>query len=118
MTKRIFALLLVLLLALTMVACQPSTQQSSTPDGGAEAPQDDGDSGDSGELERVTLRIILGGPDYSAKERVWQHVSEVCGDRLNADFEVTFFPWGDEYPQKLQLAISSGDDFDTCFDAD
>ena len=71
-----------------------------------------------GELERVTLKFVFGGPGYAAQKEVWDNVSKVAGDRLNADFQITFYPWGDEYVQKLQLQISSGDDFDLCFDGD
>ena len=107
-TKKILAALLALLMLLSLSACSqgPAEGESS------------GEVSADGTLPHVTLRFYLAGPDYSARERVWDNVSAVCGDRLNADFEIVFIPWGDEYPQKLQLAISSGDDFDMCFDAD
>jgi len=61
---------------------------------------------------------VFGGPGYEAMNQVWDNVSKLAGDRLNADFQITFYPWGDEYVQKLQLQISSGDDFDLNFDGD
>ena len=69
-------------------------------------------------LEHVTLKFVFGGPGYSSMEEVWKNVSKVAGDRLNADFQITFYPWGEEFKQKLQLQISSGDDFDLNFDGD
>lgn len=108
--KRVLALVLTIVMVLALAACS-KTPATTSPD-----PADPSSAG--GELPRTTIRIYLGGPDYSAKERVWENVSAICGDRLNADFDVVFIPWGDEYPQKLQLAISSGDNFDICFDAD
>lgn len=119
MKRRLTELLLLGLLAIALIACG-STAPTTTakPDStaaAAEKPQTD--SGEKA-LDHTTIRIYLAGPGYSAMERVWENVSAVCGDRLNADFDITFFPWGDEYPQKLQLAISSGESFDLCFDAD
>jgi len=69
-------------------------------------------------LDRVTLKFVFGGPGYASMDDVWKNVSEVAGDRLNADFQITFYPWGEEFKQKLQLQISSGDDFDLNFDGD
>ncbi len=104
---RIGALLLVI--ALLIPGC---TQPGSAPLASG------GESSGGNDLEHVTLKFVFGGPGYSAQEAVWKHVSEVAGDRLNADFQITFYPWGDEYVQKLQMQISSGDDFDLCFDGD
>ncbi|MDR3121202.1 MAG: ABC transporter substrate-binding protein [Clostridiales bacterium] len=72
----------------------------------------------SAELPRVTLKFVFGGPGYASMDEVWKNVTAVAGDRLNADFQITFYPWGEEYKQKLQLQISSGDDFDLNFDGD
>ena len=69
-------------------------------------------------LDKVTLKFVFGGPGYASQDEVWKNVSAVAGDRLNADFQITFYPWGEEYKQKLQLQISSGDDFDLNFDGD
>ncbi|MDR2648358.1 MAG: ABC transporter substrate-binding protein [Clostridiales bacterium] len=104
---------LTLVIIMILSACGGGGNANS---GGASA-QNTGADG-AGSLPRTTLKFVFGGPGYSSTEDVWKHVSEVAGERLNADFQITFYPWGEEYKQKLQLQISSGDDFDLCFDGD
>ena len=114
----------------TAAATTASTAAATEAAAGTTAAAQDGDgagadanaateaAGSAASLDRVTLKFVFGGPGYASQDDVWKNVSELAGDRLNADFQITFYPWGEEYKQKLQLQISSGDDFDLNFDGD
>ena len=68
-------------------------------------------------LDEVTLKFYFVGTKKSATDEVWDNVSAITKDTLNAKFEINYVPWGD-YPDKIQLLSASGDDYDMNFDAD
>ncbi len=126
MKNRIRLFIVLLVVVMVAAACGGGGQ---SPAAGTSAPAQSADAAKTAatggaaepaksDLDRALLKFVFGGPGYSAQEDVWKNVSQVAGDRLNADFQITFYPWGDEYVQKLQLQISSGDDFDLNFDGD
>ena len=117
----VIVLVLVMLAACGTPAASTGAADTATAKPAAEKKDDtattDGEEPAAG-LDRVTLKFVFGGPGYAAMDSVWKNVSEVAGERLNADFQITFYPWGDEHVQKLQMQIASGDDFDMSFDGD
>lgn len=66
-------------------------------------------------LDEVTLRMYFPGDKRAALDDVWAAVEQKTKDKLNAKFEVNFIPWND-YQDKIQLMLSSGDDYDFNFD--
>ena len=69
----------------------------------------------SAALDEVTLRLYFSGDKRAATDDVWNYVSELTKDKINARLEVTFIPWND-YQDKIQLMCASGDDYDMNFD--
>ncbi|MBB6730826.1 DUF3502 domain-containing protein [Cohnella zeiphila] len=88
---------------------------ASSPAAGASASA--GASPSQGEkLKPVTLRFYFPGDKPQETDEVWNYVSELTKDTLNAKFEINFVNWND-YMDKMKLLQSSGDDYDLNFDA-
>jgi putative aldouronate transport system substrate-binding protein len=67
-------------------------------------------------LAPVTLRFYFPGDKPQATDEVWNYVSEITKDTLNAKFEINFVNWND-YKDKMKLLQASGDNYDLNFDA-
>ncbi len=67
------------------------------------------------ELKDVKLKFYFMGDKRAATDEVWTTIAEKYRDKLHADFEVNFIPFGD-YKDKMMMMSASGDDWDLNFD--
>jgi putative aldouronate transport system substrate-binding protein len=121
--RRVPAILAALALAaLTLTACSGnnSNSASSSSSASSSASADSSASASSSasqseQLKPVTLRFYFPGDKPQSTDEVWNYVSELTKDTLNVKFEINFVNWND-YPNKMKLLQSSGDNYDLNFD--
>jgi putative aldouronate transport system substrate-binding protein len=102
--KKIFSVLLVLLLASASVFAGGGSQNQSG-------------SASSGGLAPVTLSFIFFDSKKSATDEVWNAIADEFKDELNAKFDVSFIA-GSDYTDKMLVKFSAGDVWDLNFDGD
>ncbi|WP_040951771.1 extracellular solute-binding protein [Gorillibacterium massiliense] len=115
-TKRIAAGLAAAVIAVSLAACSNNNKNSSDNSSSPAGTNATNGSTTQGEkLKPVTLRFYFPGDKPQATDEVWQYVSELTKDTLNAKFEVNFVNWND-FKNKMKLLQSSGDNYDLNFD--
>jgi len=68
-------------------------------------------------LPKATLVFYFLGDKRAATDEVWTAISEKYKDKLNADFDINFVPFGD-FKDKMMLMSSAGEKYDLNFDGD
>ncbi|MFF2092958.1 extracellular solute-binding protein [Paenibacillus sp. NPDC058174] len=111
-TKRIAAGILAAVLAFSLTACGSGNDGNNS--SGKGNTKNESASKD-GQLKPVTLRFYFPGDKPQATDEVWQYVSELTKDTLNAKFEINYVNWND-FKNKMKLLQSSGDNYDLNFD--
>lgn len=76
----------------------------------------EGDSAAAGELEPVTLAIVLPGERPAGMDDVIAEAERRMAGSLNVKLDVSFVPWS-ELASRTQVMLASGDDVDLIFDA-
>ncbi len=103
MLKKVCAVVLMMVLVLSMVACAPKESGTSEGDGTA-----------SKKLPTVVWYNIGDAP--AALEATNARLSELVRDEIGANIEVRFIGYGD-YDQKMSTMLAAGDDMDLLFTA-
>ena len=76
----------------------------------------EGEKTETSKLEPVTLKMYFIGEPAVDNEMVFNKISDVLEQRINARLEPLYLSWGD-YLQRYPLLFSSGEDFDMIFTA-
>lgn len=120
LSKTILVLLLAVLLltSFTLVGCNKSNvdnkhEVSSTNEASTDAPKDT-EQEEETELEPVTLTWYQIGTPQNAKDMVFEAISEITKEKINATIEMELYDWG-EYNQKMQVIVGSGQPHDINF---
>ena len=112
--KKIIALLLALVMAFSLVACN-TPGNDDTPGNDATQP-----SVDSGDLfkEHVTLKYIFVDPtgisEYADWQRIVDAVNVITKEKINATIEIEVIPLG-EFNDKMAMKYVGGEEFDVVF---
>lgn len=122
MTKKIVALLMVLVLVFAMTACSTPTTTEESPD--ASAPATDSaepSTGDetaepTGEVYNLKYYMI-GNQDTNVRESVQDAINAYIEPLINANIEFQIISWGD-WDTKALTAIQAGEKIDIFFTAD
>lgn len=114
--KKLIAMLLVLVMVLGMVACGPQDEAATT-----EANNTTGNNADTStegnEREHVTLKwYVAGNGPQADTAAVLEEVNKYLTEKLNCSLEIVETDFGN-YDQKMQMVISSQEEFDLCFTA-
>lgn len=120
--KRSLAVLLSLLAAASsLTACTGGeTTQSQSPAQSQNQAGDTSEEAQSGdaELEEASLKwYFVGGFPQTDQERIFGEVNKLLKERINATCEFVALGWGD-YENKMNVVISSGQDYDVCYTSD
>ncbi len=118
MAKRILAMLLVAVLALSLAACSGGTDTSesasdSTTSGDTSTGSEDSGEVDLREPELVTLDIVTmaSGKEESGITQVEEAMNELLEEQFNVNVNLTFLPFG-SYADQTTLMLSSGEGVD------
>lgn len=119
--KRLLALALCLIMALSLVACAQKGESpaNDTKEPVADTPTDASGmpAEPTGEREEVTLKWYVAGSGPQADTAaVLEEVNKYLKEKLNCKLEIIETDFGN-YDQKMQMVISSGEEFDLCFTA-
>jgi putative aldouronate transport system substrate-binding protein len=125
--KKGMSLLLVMLFAFTMVlagcgakdtAGADATKEAATPTPAATEEKKEEAPASNVPKDEVTLTMYLVGngqePDTDA---VLAKINEYMKDKLNVKLNLQVFGWGDDYNQKVNTALASGEPIDIVFTA-
>jgi putative aldouronate transport system substrate-binding protein len=103
--KVLSTLTVAMLCTVVLSACGNDTS-SPSPKASGETTKND--------LKEVTLKMILLGDKPADADLVYQELSKMAKNDINANIEVTNLTWG-EWAQKYPLLFSAGDDFDLIY---
>ena len=110
MVKRRYVMLLfVMMLVLTLTACNTNEQKLSI-----KLPSDESTL----TVEPTTLKFYFGGDKKAASDEVWDEIGQYVRSKgLNVKFDVQYVPFN-EYTNKLLTMSAAGDRWDMNFDAE
>lgn len=124
--KRLLALTLCLVMALSLVACgqksetpavEPKEPAAETPDASDSSTEATESTEPAEEREEVTLKwYVAGNGPQADTPAVLEEVNKYLKEKLNCTLEIVETDFGN-YDQKMQMVISSGEEFDLCFTA-
>lgn len=117
--KKLLSILLVVVMLLSLFGCAASqdttakteeTKSNATSD--AADTQTTADSTD-GQQEPVTLKFYTSAPEQEDQQAVFDKLNEYFQEKYNTTVEWYFL--GGEYKDKINVIISSGEEYDACF---
>lgn len=117
--KKLFSLMLVLVMALSLAACssksgdsagKPAADNGSTADQGSKD-QGSGDASAIDTSEHVTVKFVVLGdkPTNGQLETVMEQLNQKLNEKVNADLELYWVEWAD-WQTQYNLLLASGDD--------
>ncbi|MDF1587073.1 ABC transporter substrate-binding protein, partial [Marinimicrococcus flavescens] len=110
--KKHYAILLAVVLALsTLVGCgKASDNAGSAGDRGSNASSSNSENNNSSEVVRI--KYVVPGTEPKDYQKVFEKVNKkLAADGIGVEVEKIFIPW-DAWDQKLNLMLSTGEDFD------
>ena len=115
-TTKIWGLILaiVIVLSLTLTSCVAPSQTGS----GTEKPSDSTPAASTPSEPTVTLKMYLvGNRQEPDTPMVLEEANKYLKDKLNVALDLNVFAWGDDYDQKVNTALASGEAIDIVFTA-
>lgn len=109
--RKSYATLLAVVLALsTLVGCGKADNASPAANGASNASSPNAENANGSEV--VKIKYVVPGTEPKDYQKVFQKVNEkLAADGVGVAVEKIFIPW-DAWDQKLNLMLSTGDDFD------
>lgn len=117
--KKIFSVILVLCLAATVLFTGCSTAPAAVSSGAEPAADSSAPAENAPSGETVNLNVWLSGTPQDESDRVEQALNAYLKDTLKSNIQVNIeeLGWNDDYTQKVNNALATGQDFDLVFTA-
>ncbi|MBP1991722.1 extracellular solute-binding protein [Paenibacillus eucommiae] len=109
-TKKLFILTVICMLAVSAAACSSKSNPSPTKETGTTHTAEPKEEG-NGTQEPVKIVAINSNASYNKGSDVEKHVHDTIQEKTGADVQVVFAP-GDQYDTKLNLMLSTNEQLD------